>query len=156
MTGSAGAAWARAGAVVLATLVLDQLSKAAIVGSFAPGESDNIFYGLNLTFVKNDGIAFGALGGGGALILVLVAVSVTLLLGYFARNWRDRLLWLPVGLILGGAIGNVADRLRLGYVVDFIDPILWPAFNLADVAIVLGVGGFVLLLGTGAQRTKAA
>ncbi|MEA2348891.1 MAG: signal peptidase [Thermoleophilaceae bacterium] len=141
-------AWARAGAVALAAVVLDQLSKAAIVGSFRPGQSDRIFYGIELTFVKNDGIAFGALGGGGTLILILVGLSVLLLLGYFARHSRDRLLWLPVGMILGGAIGNVADRVRLGYVVDFIDPMFWPAFNLADVFIVLGVGGFILLLGS--------
>jgi signal peptidase II len=155
MIPSAGGAWARAGAVALAALILDQLSKAAIVGSMQPGESDSVFYGIELTFVKNDGIAFGALGGGGTLILVLVAVSMVLLLGYFARHSRDRLLWIPVGMILGGAIGNVVDRVRLGYVVDFIDPIAWPAFNLADVFIVAGVAGFVLLLGKGPEHAEA-
>lgn len=155
MSPSVGGAWARAGAVALAVVILDQLSKAAVVASMQPGESDSIFYGVELTFVKNDGIAFGALGGGGTLILVLVGISMALLVGYFARHWRDRLLWIPVGLILGGALGNVVDRVRLGYVVDFIDPMVWPAFNLADVFIVAGVAGFVLLLGKSPEPAKA-
>lgn len=155
MSPSVGGAWARAGAVAVGVLILDQISKAAVVGSIQPGESDSIFYGLELTFVKNDGIAFGALGGGGTLILVLVGLSMALLLGYFVRHSRDRLLWVPVGLILGGAIGNVADRIRLGYVIDFIDPMVWPAFNLADVFIVAGVAGFVLLLGKSPEPAKA-
>ena len=155
MSPSSGRAWARAGVVAVGVLILDQISKAAVVGSMQPGESDSIFYGVELTFVKNDGIAFGVLGGGGTLILVLVGLSMALLLAYFARHWRDRLLWLPVGLILGGAIGNVADRVRLGYVVDFIDPMVWPAFNLADVFIVAGVAGFVLLLGKSPEPAKA-
>ena len=139
-------AWGRALLVAVAAVAADQAVKALVLASLNTGESINVFYGLDITLVRNDGVAFGALGGGGPLILVLVAASVTLLLAYFARHARDRLLWLPVGAILGGAIGNLIDRLRIGKVIDFIDPIAWPAFNLADVFIVLGVAGFVLLI----------
>jgi signal peptidase II len=149
---SAAAAWARALAVAAVVVAIDQAAKAAVVASFRVGQSNGVFYGVNLTFVKNQGIAFGALGDGGPLIFVLVAASMVLLLAYFATHVRDRLLWVPVGAILGGALGNVIDRVRLGYVVDFIDPIAWPAFNLADAFIVAGVLGFVLLLGRGSAR----
>ena len=144
--GAAAAGWLRVLGVAALAVLLDQLTKAAIVASYGVGESDSVFYGVELTFVRNQGIAFGAFGGGGPLIPILVGASMALLIAYFATHARERLLWLPVGAILGGAIGNVLDRIRLGYVVDFIDPILWPAFNLADVFIVVGVAGFVLLL----------
>jgi signal peptidase II len=153
---SAGAAWVWALAVAGGAVGLDQLTKAAIVSTYEVGETQNVFFGIDLTFVKNQGIAFGALGDGGPLILILVAAAMALLLGYFATHARERLLWLPVGAILGGAIGNVIDRVRLGYVVDFIDPIAWPAFNLADAFIVLGVLGFVILLGSGREPAAAS
>jgi signal peptidase II len=66
-------------------------------------------------------------------------VSLTLLGGYFALNMSTPGLWLPTGLLVGGAIGNLVDRVREGAVVDFIDPVAWPAFNLADASIVIGV-----------------
>lgn len=141
-------AWARAAAVAATALALDQIAKAAAVASLAPGESAKFFIGVELTHVRNRGIAFGALGEGGPLVVMLVAASMVLLLVYFARTVRRPLLWLPVGAIVGGALGNLADRARLGQVIDFIDPVFWPAFNLADSFIVLGVLG-LLYLGTG-------
>jgi signal peptidase II len=148
-------AWARALAVTAVVVLVDQATKAAVVAGFAPGQSDNVFLGIDLTYVKNDGIAFGALGGGGPAIIVLVAISMALLVAYFARHAANPWLWLPVGTILGGALGNVADRARTGKVVDFIDPIAWPAFNLADAFIVVGVVGFVLVVG-GDRRAPGA
>jgi signal peptidase II len=115
------AAAVRAVAVVGLTTAVDQVTKAIAVGSLRPGESVNVFLGLDVTYVRNEGVAFGAL------------------VAYFALNSDVRFLWLPVGLILGGALGNLADRAREGAVIDFIDPIAWPAFNLADAAIVVGV-----------------
>jgi signal peptidase II len=144
--GTVAAGWLRALAVAAVAIGLDQLTKAAVTASFEVGESDSVFYGIELTFVRNEGIAFGAFGGGGPVIPILVGASMALLIAYFAKHAREKFLWLPVGAILGGAIGNVIDRIRLGYVVDFIDPIAWPAFNLADVFIVVGVIGFVLLM----------
>jgi len=149
-------AWGRALLVAAVAVAADQAVKALVLASLKTGESINVFYGLDITLVRNDGVAFGALGGGGPLILVLVLASVTLLLAYFARHARDRLLWLPVGAILGGAVGNLIDRMRIGKVIDFIDPIAWPAFNLADVFIVLGVAGFVLLILSEGNEASAA
>ena len=132
-------ALARAATVVGLTVFADQATKAIAVASLARGEEVNVFLGLDMTYVRNEGVAFGALAGGGALVVALIALALLALLTYFALNSQVPLLWLPVGLVLGGALGNLADRARTGAVVDFIDPIAWPAFNLADAAIVFGV-----------------
>jgi signal peptidase II len=136
-------ALARAVAVVGLTVALDQATKALAVASLDRGEEVNVFLGLDMTYVRNEGVAFGALSGGGPLLVVVIAVALGGLAAYFALNSTAPLLWLPVGLILGGALGNLADRAREGAVVDFIDPIAWPAFNLADAAIVVGVLGLL-------------
>ncbi len=134
-------AWARLAAVAGVVVVLDQATKAIAVASLALGESENVFFGLDVTHVRNTGVAFGALAGGGALVLVLVGLAVAFLCVYFARHVSTPGMWIPVGLIVGGALGNLADRAREGRVIDFIDPIAWPAFNVADIAVVVGVFG---------------
>ena len=98
-----------------------------------------MFFGLDLTHARNTGVAFGAFEDGGAVVAVLIGLSLALLLGYFAVHRERPWLWLPVGLLLGGALGNLADRAREGAVIDFIDPVAWPAFNVADSCIVIGV-----------------
>jgi signal peptidase II len=104
----------------------------------------DVIPGLQLTNTRNTGVAFGALEGGGLIVAILIGLSLSGLVVYFVVN-RDRAwLWLPVGLLFGGALGNLADRAREGAVIDFIDPIAWPAFNVADSCIVIGV--LVLLL----------
>ena len=133
------AALARAVAVVGLTVAVDQVTKAIAVASLDRGEEVNVFLGLDMTYVRNEGIAFGAFSGGGTMLVVVIAVALAGLLAYFALHSHVRLLWLPVGLTVGGALGNLADRAREGAVIDFIDPIAWPAFNLADAAIVIGV-----------------
>ena len=132
--------------MVGAVVLVDQVSKRIVIDSLARGESINVFLGIDLTRVRNKGIAFGALGGGGALVTVLTAVAVVLLAVYFARHTDRPHLWLPFGLVAGGALGNLADRAREGAVTDWIDPVLWPAFNLADVAIVVGILGLLYVL----------
>lgn len=134
---------ANAVAVVGLTVVADQVTKAIAVASLERGEEVNVFLGLDMTYVRNEGVAFGALEGGGPLLVTAIALALVGLVAYFVVNTDVPLLWLPVGLILGGALGNLADRAREGAVVDFIDPIAWPAFNLADAAIVVGVLGLV-------------
>ena len=134
---------ARAAAVVGVTVGLDQVTKAIAVASLERGEDVNVFFGLDMTYVRNEGVAFGALSGGGAVLVVVIALALGGLVTYFALNSGTPLLWLPVGLILGGALGNLADRARDGAVIDFIDPIAWPAFNFADAAIVVGVLGLL-------------
>jgi signal peptidase II len=137
------AAIARATAVVGLTVVADQATKAIAVASLERGEEVNVFLGLDMTYVRNEGVAFGALSGGGPLLVAAITIALAGLVAYFVRGSDVPFLWLPVGLILGGALGNLADRARDGAVVDFIDPIAWPAFNLADAAIVVGVLGMV-------------
>jgi signal peptidase II len=137
MTAASG--WARALATVVAVVAVDQGAKAIAVASVARGDSTNVFLGLDITNTRNSGVAFGALAGGGAIVGVLIAVALVLLIAYFALNSSVPWLWLPTGLLLGGALGNLTDRIREGAVTDFIDPIAWPAFNLADACIVVGV-----------------
>lgn len=138
--------WARAGVVMVLVLALDQATKALVRSSIAPGEVHELLPFLKLVDVHNDGVAFGFLGGGGALVLVVVLAALTLLLSFFARHPNRPLLWLPTGLVLGGAIGNLLDRLRQGYVTDFIHFPHWPSFNVADVCISGGVLALVLVL----------
>lgn len=134
-TAGAARALATAGVVV----ALDQVTKQLAVHALRQGESTNVFLGLDITNTRNSGVAFGALKGGGLVVGLLIGLSLGVLVGYFALHADRPLLWLPVGMLLGGAFGNLADRARVGAVIDFIDPILWPAFNLADASIVLGV-----------------
>lgn len=133
--------WPLALATVGVVVALDQITKAWARSAIEPDERINVFFGVDLTLVKNTGVAFGALSGGGALVIVAVAVAMAGLVAYFASQRDKPALWLPVGMVFGGAVGNLADRARIDGVTDFIDPALWPAFNLADVAIVVGVLG---------------
>ncbi|MGI8750243.1 MAG: signal peptidase II [Thermoleophilaceae bacterium] len=145
--------WARAVATVLVVLALDQATKLAVVSSLARGESVNVFFGLDITNTRNRGVAFGALEGKGEIVGALIAVALLLLVAWFAVNASRAWLWLPVGMLLGGALGNLVDRAREGAVIDFIDPFAWPAFNLADSSIVLGVLALLYVVeGPGAGR----
>jgi signal peptidase II len=136
-------AWLRALAVVAAVVAVDQLTKAAVRGRLRPGQRHELGPGIDLVHVRNRGIAFGLLTQRGTLLTVLTFAALVLLVAYFALHSTRRLLWLPTGLLVGGALGNVLDRVRHGAVTDFIDFPVWPAFNLADAAITVGV---VLLL----------
>jgi signal peptidase II len=129
-----------------AVAAVDQATKQIVIASVDRGEHRNIFLGLDLTYVRNKGVAFGALGGGGTVVTALTVAAVVLLAVYFAFNTEKRYLWLPFGMVAGGALSNLADRVRDGAVVDFLDPILWPAFNLADVAIVFGILGLLYVI----------
>jgi signal peptidase II len=131
--------WARAAATVVAVVAADQVTKLLADGRIARGDSINVFFGLDLTNTRNRGVAFGFLEGRGGVVGVLIAVALLALVVWFALNAARAWLWLPVGLLLGGAIGNLIDRAREGAVIDFIDPVAWPAFNLADMCIVFGV-----------------
>ena len=144
--GASAAGWRRVGATVIAVLALDQATKQLVTSSLERGESVGIFFGLELTNTRNTGVAFGALEGSSAIVGALIAVVLVFLIGFFALNSARRWLWLPVGMLLGGAIGNLVDRVREGAVIDFIDPVAWPAFNVADMAIVGGVAALLYVL----------
>jgi signal peptidase II len=126
-------------AVAGLVVAVDQVTKQLAASNIGRGEDVNVFFGLDLTNTRNTGVAFGAFEGAGLVVAILIGISLALLVGYFLLHRNMPLLWLPVGLLLGGALGNLADRAREGAVIDFIDPVAWPAFNLADVCIVVGV-----------------
>ena len=142
-----------AAAVATAGLVVavDQATKQLAATNITPGDQVAVIPGLHLTSTRNTGVAFGALEGGGLVVAILIGASLALLVAYFVANRERAWLWLPVGMLLGGALGNLADRAREGAVIDFIDPIAWPAFNVADSCIVIGVL-LLLWLVEGGQR----
>ena len=131
--------------LVVAAVILacDQVTKLIVDGNIARGDSEDLVLGIRIVNVRNTGVAFSSLQGAGPIIGVIVAIALAALLWYFARHAAKPLVWLPTGMLLGGALGNVVDRIREGAVIDFIKPSFWPAFNLADSAITIGV---VLLL----------
>jgi signal peptidase II len=139
-------AWRRAAIAAGLFMTLDQVTKQIAIASIDRGDSINVFFGIDLTNVRNTGVAFGAFAGGGALVSLLTIAALTLLIVYFALRAPIPWLWLPVGVIAGGALGNLADRARDGAVIDFIDPVFWPAFNLADMGIVLGILGLLYVV----------
>src|SRR6266540_1004068 len=139
MTGPRGRAWLRAALVVVVVVGIDQATKAIVRGSIARGSTEKFFLGINLVNTRNKGVAFGLFSNGGALVVILTLGALVLLLAYFATHADRPLLWLPTGLLLGGALGNILDRLRGDAVTDFIDLPLWPPFNVADMAITFGV-----------------
>jgi signal peptidase II len=138
-----GRAWVRVGIVFVVVVALDQATKAIIRSSIPRGSSEKFFLGINLVNTRNNGVAFGLLSGGGGVVIAIIAVALVALVAYFATHADKPLLWLPTGLLLGGAVGNLLDRVRFTYVVDFLDFSIsghhWPAFNVADSAICMGV-----------------
>ncbi len=149
---STGRAWGRVGVVLAAVLVADQVTKRLADAAVPRGAREDLALGVDLVNVRNRGIAFGVLEDGGTIVAVVVALALLALLGFFARNATRPLAWLPTGLLLGGALGNILDRLREGAVVDFLKLPHWPAFNLADVSITVGVAMLVWVLEVGGRR----
>ena len=155
MTGltPAAATWLRTAIVLVSVVAADQIVKALVTASLERGEQRDLVAAIKLVNTRNTGVAFGQLQGGGFVVAILIGVAVVALLVYVARNARRRWIWLPAGLLLGGALGNVIDRVREGAVVDFFKLPYWPAFNVADAAITIGVVTLVIVmeLGDGAR-----
>jgi signal peptidase II len=130
--------------IALLTLVIDRVSKWLVLSSLRPGESWNPVAALeryvSLTYVTNTGAAFGLFPDYGGIFMVIAVIVVAAIIYYYRHLPSDQ--WLvqtSLGLQLGGALGNLLDRLRYGHVIDFIDFKVWPVFNLADSALVIGV-----------------
>ncbi len=132
-------ALARALAVAVAVIAIDRLTKHAVVTGIAIGDAHKFLPAVQLVDVRNSGVAFGFFAGGGVLVLVLTLAALGALLIYFVLRPQRAWLWLPVGMLVGGALGNLIDRLANGSVTDFIKLPFWPAFNCADMAITFGV-----------------
>ena len=141
-------------ATAIAVVVLDQLSKAGVLGFFTgylAGQQQKITSFFNIVLIHNRGMSFGLFNYGGglnALLFSLVAAAIVTVLIYWLSRVDSSLLAVAIGLIIGGAIGNVIDRIRLGAVVDFLDFHVgswhWPSFNVADSAICIGVAVMLL------------
>ena len=140
------AAWARAALVLAVVVAIDQLTKALVRSELKVGEVREVLPFLDLVRVNNDGIAFGAFGGGQAIVVVALVAALSGLVLFFVLHAERRAIWLATGLLLGGALGNIIDRVRDGAVSDFPKLPHWPAFNVADIAITAGVVALVLSL----------
>jgi signal peptidase II len=132
-------AFVRAALVLAVVVGLDQLTKHTIAQGIAPGEHRKFLPLIDLVHVRNTGVAFGFFSGGGSVVLALTALALVVLVGYLALRPERRLLWLPTGMLVGGAAGNLIDRIDSGSVIDFIKLPAWPAFNVADMSITFGV-----------------
>lgn len=139
MSGPGARAWRLAGALCGLVVVLDQGAKALIEANLVPGEHVDVVGPLGFTLAHNRGVAFGLASGGGGPLVALTAVALLFVGVLFARNPTRPGIWIAVGLLAGGALGNLADRVRAEAVTDYVDLLSWPPFNLADVAITLGV-----------------
>ena len=148
------APWLRAAAVTAVVVALDQATKAIVRANVEMGDRDGVFPGVEIVHVRNEGVAFSRFSSGGTIVTLIVAAALVALLAYFVTHLDKPLVWLPTGMLLGGALGNILDRVRDGAVTDFIKLPAWPAFNVADTSITFGV--LVLLYVIERQRDGAA
>jgi signal peptidase II len=144
----------RAALVVAIVVGLDQLSKHTIAAGIHPGETKKFLPLINLVHVRNTGVAFGFLSGGGAVVLVFTLIALVALVTFLVMRPDRPWLWLPTGMLVGGALGNLIDRIGHGSVIDFIKLPAWPAFNVADMSITFGVIALVLVLEFGRTDGK--
>jgi signal peptidase II len=141
----AARAWSLAGILCAVVVAADQAAKARIEAGLVPGETVDVLGPLKLTLAHNSGVAFGLAGGAG-FGLVLVTVAALVVIGFlFSRQPERPWMWVAAGLLAGGALGNLVDRIRADAVTDYVDLGTWPPFNLADAAITCGVVLLVLL-----------
>jgi signal peptidase II len=133
--------WLALAAIALAAIVADQVTKRVVATNLRPGEGVHIVGPFAIRHVQNSGIAFGLFSNATSAVVVVTAIAIGWMLVYFARSGaRHPVLPVALGLVIGGSLSNLTDRVRLGYVTDFLDFRYWPAFNLADSFIVIGVG----------------
>jgi signal peptidase II len=150
-----GAAWTRALLVVAGVLVVDQVSKALVRADITSGDSVRVTSFFHLVNTRNTGIAFGGLGGTW-LVGVLVVIALIGIVAVFNSYATRRLAWLPAGLLLGGALGNIIDRVHDSGVTDFLKFPHWPQFNIADVAITIGVLSLFFVIDDSEKSRKTA
>ena len=132
--------WVGLVAVALAALGADQLTKSVVSSNLALDEGIHVVGPFSIHHVQNSGIAFGLFSSATAAVIALTSVAVAWMLVFFARSGsRHPILPAALGLVIGGSLSNLIDRVRLGHVTDFLDFKYWPAFNLADTFIVIGV-----------------
>jgi signal peptidase II len=144
-----GAHWITFFGIAATVWILDQLTKAWLVGQLSPGEAINVIGDLvRFIYSQNSGALFGLFRDNAVIFGIVSLAVIGLIVAYHGRAGRSQYLSIALGLLLGGALGNVTDRLRFGYVVDFVDigigDLRWYTFNVADAAISLAI---VMLIG---------
>jgi signal peptidase II len=145
--------WVALTAIAVAAIVADQLTKHVVASQLWLDENVKVLGPFSIRHVQNSGIAFGLFAQATGVVIVLTVVAIGWMIVYFSRSGaRHPLLPVAVGLLIGGSISNLADRIRLGHVTDFLDLRYWPAFNLADSFIVIGVA---ILLGALVSADRA-
>ena len=133
--------WLGLGAIAVAALLADQVTKQLVASTLGLDEEVHLIGPFSIHHVQNSGIAFGLFASATAAVIALTTVAVAWMLIFFARSGaRHPVLPAALGLLIGGSVSNLVDRVRLGHVTDFLDLRFWPAFNLADSFIVVGVG----------------
>jgi signal peptidase II len=154
-TFSAGPAqWLSLVLVASAAVAADQVTKQLVARTLQLGDAVELAGPVSIHHVHNSGIAFGLFSSATSIVIALTAVAVICLVLFFARSGRRHpLLPVALGLVLGGSVSNLLDRIRLGYVTDFLDLAYWPSFNLADSFIVVGVA-LLFLSFVAADRTS--
>jgi signal peptidase II len=141
------AQWLALGAIALTAIAADQVTKHVVTSHLRLDEGVHVVGPFWIHHVQNSGIAFGLFASATAEVIVLTGIAVAWMLAYFARSGaKHPVLPIALGLVAGGSLSNLVDRVRLGYVTDFLDFRYWPAFNLADSFIVIGVGILVAAL----------
>ncbi|MEX2212044.1 MAG: signal peptidase II [Gaiellaceae bacterium] len=132
--------WAGLAAVVISAVAADQATKQIVAGQLALGDEVAVLGPFSIHHVQNSGIAFGLFASATSIVIFLTGLAVLWMLAFFARSGaRHPVLPVGLGLVVGGSLSNLVDRVRLGHVTDFLDVGVWPAFNLADSFIVVGV-----------------
>jgi signal peptidase II len=139
VSGPKARAWRFAGALCGLVVVLDQAAKALVERHLVPGQHVDVIGSSGLTLSHNTGVAFGLAAGGGAGLVLLTALALLVVGVLFARHPTRPGMWVAVALLAGGALGNLADRVRADAVTDYVSIGSWPNFNLADVAVTFGV-----------------
>jgi signal peptidase II len=134
------AQWVALTAIALAAVAADQLTKHIVASQLKLDDGVHVLGPFWIHHVRNSGIAFGFFSQATAVVIVLTGLAVAWMLVFFGRSGaRHPILPVALGLVIGGSTSNLLDRVRLGYVTDFLDLRWWPAFNLADSFIVVGV-----------------
>lgn len=133
--------WVSLAAIVFAAIAADQLTKSVVTSHLRLDEGIHVVGPFWIHHVQNSGIAFGLFASATAVVIALTGLAVAWMLIFFTRSGsRHPVLPVALGLVIGGSTANLLDRVRLGYVTDFLDFRYWPSFNLADSFIVIGVG----------------
>ncbi len=144
----------RATVVVVVVIALDQITKHTLGTWIEPGQVRHLIPGITFVYERNTGVSFSFLAGDGALVYVVIGLALVGLIGYLLARPTQPLLWLPTGMLIGGAVGNLVDRVANGSVIDFIKLPHWPAFNFADMSITFGVILLAIVIELGSRKRE--